>query len=194
MNLKQRVALTVLLFFSVSNSIASPFKYDFIEAQILKPDSDVLDNGFGIEASYALVPNYNINASYQRREGGNKVFKRSSDKYSVGVGYHTALNGVTDFTSRLYYLHDETSTYVKANDVTLKNKNTGGGIQVGLRRVLGKDIDGTLNVGVRHLHGVEDASVGLGVEYHMSDTLSLGATYTFDTQINAGAVKVRYEF
>lgn len=186
-------ALATLLSISTSTH-ASPFSYNFVEVQILKPDSEVLDNGFGVDASIDVVPNYNISASYRRNQGQNTQFDRDSDRYSLGVGYHNTLNRATDFTSLLYYLHDETTTDVKANDFTINRKNSGGGVQIGLRRVLGNDIDGTLNVGVRHLDGVDDAYTDLGVEYHMSEVLSVGATYTFDNQINAGAAKVRYAF
>jgi len=190
-----RIALSAALLVALGNIHASPFKYDYAEVQIIKPDTGVLDNGFGFDASYDVVPNYNITGSYHRSKGDNPVFDRDTDQFTLGVGYHDTLNKATDFTSGLYLLHQKTDTTVKVNDnFKRKDSDTGLGVQVGLRRVLSQDTDGTLNVGVRHINGFDDGYANIGVEYHMSEALSVGAKYQFDNDINSGTAMVRYEF
>ena len=190
-----KLALSAALLVALGNVHASPFKYNYTEVQIIKPDTGVLNNGFGVNVSYDVLPNYNILGSYHHSKRDNPVFDRDSDQFTLGIGYHDSLNKATDFTSSLYVLHQKTDTTVKVNDnFKRKDSDTGLGVQVGLRRVLSQDTDGMLNIGVRHINGYEDGYANISIEYHMSEELSVGAKYQFDNDINSATAMVRYEF
>ena len=156
------LALTLLaaLPFAAAAQDSSGLNYNYVEGGYVATSSDDIDaDGWGINASAALTPNWSLFGSYTGQEtdpffvGSTRVDSSNADQWRLGVGYNYGIGTNTDLVARVAYDKH------KVDDVTIGGVNYGGAgdvdgysAEVGVRSALTNNLEGYA------LAGYEDSS------------------------------------
>jgi Ax21 family sulfation-dependent quorum factor len=153
-------ALILLAALPFAASAADGLNYNYVEGGYVATSSDDIDaDGWGINASAALTPNWSLFGSYTGQEtdpffvGSTRVDSSNADQWRLGVGYNYGIGTNTDLVARVAYDKH------KVDDVTIGGVNYGGAgdvdgysAEVGVRSALTNNLEGYA------LAGYEDSS------------------------------------
>jgi Ax21 family sulfation-dependent quorum factor len=133
---------------SAAASAADGLNYNYVEGGYIATNSDVDADGWAVNASAALSPNFSLFGSYSGQKtdaftaGGVRVDSANADQWRLGVGYNYGISANTDLVARAAY------DKYKVDDVTVGGINYGGGdvngysAEVGVRSALTSNLEG----------------------------------------------------
>ena len=189
-------ALTLLAVLPFAASAADGLNYNYVEGGYIATNSDLDADGWGVNASAALTPNWSLFGSYSGQEtdafdvGGTLVDSASADQWRLGVGYNYAIGTNTDLVARAAY------DKYKVDDVTVGGINQGGGdvdgysAEVGVRSALASNFEGYALAGYEDGNDFDGDFYGrLGAQVKLNPNWGLSGDVKFasgDTQVFIG--------
>lgn len=141
---KSLLALTLIaaLPFAAAHAQERP-NYNYAQAGYtnLNGDDDLDADGFGLEGSVAVAPNWHIFAGTQQLE--DKDFDVGVDEWKLGVGFNYEIGANTDFVARAAYQKLKTDD-INFNGVRVANGAdlNGYGVEAGVRSLLTPRFEG----------------------------------------------------
>ncbi|HVR82419.1 MAG TPA: diffusible signal factor-reguated Ax21 family protein [Luteimonas sp.] len=147
------LALTLLaalpaLTLSAAASAADGLNYNFVEGGYVATHGDTDADGWGVNASAALSPNFHLFGSYSGQKtdpffvNGVKIDSIDANQWRLGLGYNYGIGANTDLVARVAY------DKYKIDNVTVGGVNYGGGdvngysAEVGVRSALAPKFEG----------------------------------------------------
>ena len=142
------LAVLPALGLSAAASAADGLNYNYVEGGYIATNSDVDADGWGVNASAALSPNFSLFGSYSGQKtdafttGGVRVDSANADQWRLGVGYNYGISANTDLVARAAY------DKYKIDDVSVGGVNYGGNdvngysAEVGVRSALTSNFEG----------------------------------------------------
>lgn len=127
---------------------ADGLNYNYVEAGYVATNGDTDADGWGVNASAALSPNFHLFGSYTGQNtdptffGSTRVDSANADQWRLGVGYNYGIGANTDLVARAAY------DKYKIDDVTVDGVNYGGAevdgysAEVGVRSALAPKLEG----------------------------------------------------
>jgi Ax21 family sulfation-dependent quorum factor len=189
------VALPVLAL-STAASAADGLNYNYVEGGYINTNSDVDADGWGVNASAALTPNFSLFGSYSGQKtdafdvGGTRVDSSNADQWRLGVGYNYGISANTDLVARAAY------DKYKVDDVTVGGINYGGddvdgySAEVGVRSALASNFEGYALAGYEDGNDFDGDFYGrLGAQVKFNPNWGLSGDVKFasgDTQVFIG--------
>lgn len=183
------ILTTVLSCFATSIS-AQSLNYNFVStnyslfstsleghSEDLDGDSLSVDLSIAVRPSIALVAAYSVGRADVSPEGNRTSANITSA--SLGVVVHLPVNEKTDFILGVSFFNGEID--VKDNSVR-DNDADGGMTQLGIRSMLSDKLE--LNGYLRRISVEDDSRIGikLGSAYYATETLSVDAGFTIDSE------------
>ena len=141
---KSLLALTLIaaLPFAAANAQDRP-NYNYAQGGYtsLDGDDDIKADGYSLEGSVAVAPNWHIFAGTQQLE--DKDYDIGVDEWKLGVGFNHAISANTDFVARAAYQKLKTDD-IYAGGLQLANGADldGYGIEAGVRSNLAPNFEG----------------------------------------------------
>ena len=142
------LAVLPALGLSAAASAADGLNYNYVEGGYIATNSDVDADGWAVNASAALSPNFSLFGSYSGQKtdaftaGGVRVDSANADQWRLGVGYNYGISANTDLVARAAY------DKYKVDDVSIGGVNYGGNdvngysAEVGVRSALASNFEG----------------------------------------------------
>ena len=158
---KSLLALTLIaaLPFAAANAQDRP-NYNYAQGGYtsLDGDDDIEADGFSLEGSVAVAPNWHVFASTQQLE--DKDFDIGVDEWKLGVGYNHAISTNTDFVARAAYQQLKTDDiYVGGLQLANGANLNGYGVEAGVRSNLAPNFEGYAMAGYEE-YGDDDGFEG----------------------------------
>lgn len=100
---KSLLALALLATVPFAASAADGINYNYAQGGYahLNGDQDVKADGFTLEGSVAVAPNWHIFAGTQQLK--DKDYDIGVDEWKIGAGFNTPISANTDFVARAAY-------------------------------------------------------------------------------------------
>lgn len=141
---KSLLALTLIaaLPFAAANAQDRP-NYNYAQGGYtsLDGDDDIKADGYSLEGSVAVAPNWHIFAGTQQLE--DKDYDIGVDEWKLGVGFNHAISANTDFVARAAYQKLKTDDiYVGGLQLANGADLDGYGIEAGVRSNLAPNFEG----------------------------------------------------
>ena len=142
------LAVLPALGLSAAASAADGLNYNYVEGGYIATNSDVDADGWAVNASAALSPNFSLFGSYSGQKtdaftaGGVRVDSANADQWRLSVGYNYGISANTDLVARAAY------DKYKIDDVSIGGVNYGGNdvngysAEVGVRSALASNFEG----------------------------------------------------
>jgi hypothetical protein len=171
----------------VQDTQRAGFSYTYIEANYVWLDSDDLDDsidGFELEASFEIMLNIFLQASYSKLEGDADV-----DYYKVGAGWHFPICDTLD----LYGVASWAGREFDIEDFEGDNDDNGPALAAGARFWLTPKLE--IN-GEAEWTDIEDseAAINAGARWYFVHNFSLGANVRFGEDDETVAAGLRFSF
>ena len=167
---KSLLALALLATVPFAASAADGINYNYAQAGYahLNGDQDVKADGFTLEGSVAVAPNWHLFAGTQQLK--DKDYDIGVDEWKLGAGFNTPVSANTDFVARGAYQKLKTDD-IYAGGVKLANGADldGFSLEAGVRSALAPNFEGYA------MAGYED-----GDNYDGDFYGRLGGTVTFN--------------
>ena len=135
------LALTLLAALPFAASAADGLSYNYVQGGYTHVNSDINANGWAIDGSAAIAPNFHVFGGYNTVKADTIVlpagsYKPKLDQWKLGVGYNHSIATNTDFVGTLAYQKAE----AKLAGV---NANVDGyAAEAGVRSALGSRVEG----------------------------------------------------
>ena len=141
---KSLLALTLIaaLPFAAANAQDRP-NYNYAQGGYtsLDGDDDIKADGYSLEGSVAVAPNWHIFAGTQQLE--DKDYDIGVDEWKLGVGFNHAISANTDFVARAAYQKLKTDDiYVGGLQLANGADLDGYGVEAGVRSNLAPRFEG----------------------------------------------------
>ena len=141
---KSLLALTLIaaLPFAAANAQDRP-NYNYAQGGYtsLDGDDDIKADGYSLEGSVAVAPNWHIFAGTQQLE--DKDYDIGVDEWKLGVGFNHAISANTDFVARAAYQKLKTDDiYVGGLQLANGADLDGYGVEAGVRSNLAPNFEG----------------------------------------------------
>jgi hypothetical protein len=168
--------ILVVVIFSISlepSHAESNFNYDYVEVGFVSLDTrifgvDADGDTLGISGSFDLSESVNFLAGSQ---SADYDFDLEGTQAIIGLGYHQATNRNTDLYMEAFYLDVELAF---PEDIELEDAaETGYGVNVGLRNLIGRKFELDFSVSHVDLNG-NQTGFGLAGRYYLHRTFALG--------------------
>ncbi len=142
------VALGLFAALPFAASAADGLNYNYVEAGYVATNADTDADGWGINASAALSPNFSLFGSYTGQKTDpffvttTRIDSANADQWRLGVGYNYGIGANTDLVARAAY------DKYKVDNVTVGGVNYGGSdvngysAEVGVRSALAPNFEG----------------------------------------------------
>lgn len=166
--------------------------YDYVEVGATKGEISNIDyTAYGLGGSFSLNNAIFMSADYANGTSDKKYFgsKIDIDAYSIGLGYHTAINSKTDFVTSLSYIKNEV-------DFARFNDNTNAyGIDVGVRSMVLPNVE--LAAIASYVDSSDaDGEIGfnLNAKFFVSPVLAVTLGYTDGDDTSGVSAGLRLNF
>lgn len=160
---------------SAHSTPASPFSYNYVEAAYLRSNLDGVKQdakGWGIRASYDVVPNINIIGSFKFRSTDFVNSDIEITDYIIGIGSHHSVHPKADAYGSFDFRYQEYDISGKSSD------ETGYGFTGGLRALPHQRIE--LDAAITYSYvATSDTELGLTARGYITQKLSIGAGIAF---------------
>lgn len=119
---------------------AQGISYNYVEGGYAATNSDLDADGFGVNASVAVHPNFHVFGAYSNQDIDHT--SRDFDQWRIGVGYNHEISPNADLVTRIAY-----EKFDAGRVLGQRIDEDGYSVEVGLRGALGPNFEGTANVG-----------------------------------------------
>ena len=124
------IALALASALPFSASAAENLSYNFVEGNYVKANDALRGDGWGVKASYGVLPNMHVFGDYSKTE--LDATKTDLQQWRVGVGYNVQVLPSSDFVARAAYNKFDPKGGLDFN---------GYSAEVGLRTAFGEHIE-----------------------------------------------------
>ena len=140
---KSLLALALLATVPFAASAADGINYNYAQAGYahLNGDQDVKADGFTLEGSVAVAPNWHIFAGTQQLK--DKDYDIGVDEWKIGAGFNTPISANTDFVARAAYQKLSTDDSDFGNGIVISGADLDGySVEAGVRSALAPNFEG----------------------------------------------------
>ncbi|TXH76228.1 MAG: Ax21 family protein [Lysobacteraceae bacterium] len=95
------LALTLLVALPFTASAAEGLSYNYVQGGYVATNGDADADGFGIDGSFAVHPNFHLFGGYNRQEIEDTNI--DVDQWRVGAGYNQDITDKVDLVTRIAY-------------------------------------------------------------------------------------------
>ena len=141
------LALSLLAAVPFVASAADGLNYNYVEGGYVATNGDVDADGWGVNASAALTPNWSLFGSYSGQKtdpffvGTTRVDSVDADQWRLGVGYNYGIGANTDLVARAAYDKYKTDANIGGSSYN-GNDVDGYSAEVGVRSALTSNFEG----------------------------------------------------
>lgn len=160
------IGLAAALPFAAANA-AEGISYNFVEAGYAATDIDLDADGFGINGSVAIHPNFHLFGAYSNQDIDHS--SADFDQWRIGVGYNHEISRNADLVTRIAYEKFDAGR----NALGYRIDPDGYSVEVGVRGAMLPNFEGHAFV------GYEDYSSDDLYEYEDDFYGRLGAVWKF---------------
>lgn len=168
----------------------SPFSYNFIEAGYFRSNLEGVKQdaeGWGIRASYDVVPNVNLIGAFKYRSTDFGSGELEITDYIVGIGSHHAVHPKADAYGSFDFRYQEFDTPGKSEN------DTGYGITGGIRALPHQRLE--LDAAITYSYvATSDTELGLLARGYITEKISLGAGVAFSDDATNYTLGLRVNF
>ena len=181
------------LMLSSATAMAEGPSYSYIQANYQETEydfgggADADGDGFGVSGSFAIDESWFVFGGFASSELESVI---DLDQYSVGGGWHSAINENTDWFATLSYINLEISAgnFGSASD-------SGFGASVGVRSNLKPNFELYGSLGYSDLgDGGDGTAVGAGFWYTVTGNLALGLGLAVSSDVTSYGAGLRLYF
>lgn len=181
---------------------AKDLSYTYIQGAYSKvelDDSDEDADGFTAAFSGQISDSFFIFAGYGKVESdeyGASNTSVESESISAGLGFILPLteSGSTDLNLTAAYIHREFSTESDLPILEGKVDDEGYGLGARLRHLLTEQIELNASIDYEDIFDEDNTNYSIGALFHLTESLSLGGSYTFGDDADGWGVGVRFHF
>lgn len=140
---KSLLALALLATVPFAASAADGINYNYAQGGYahLNGDQDVKADGFTLEGSVAVAPNWHIFAGTQQLK--DKDYDIGVDEWKIGAGFNTPISANTDFVARAAYQKLSTDDSDFGNGIVISGADLDGySVEAGVRSALTPQSEG----------------------------------------------------
>jgi Ax21 family sulfation-dependent quorum factor len=159
-------ALTLLAALPFAASAAEGVSYNYVQGGYVATngDSNADANGFGIDGSVAVHPNFHLFGGYNQQEIDNTNV--NIDQWKLGIGYNYEIAPKADLVTRIAYAKYDAGSALNVN---------GYSAEVGVRGALGAKVEGYAMAGYEDFKKLDSnyyGRVGAQVKFNQNWGLS----------------------
>ncbi|HSD17392.1 MAG TPA: diffusible signal factor-reguated Ax21 family protein [Thermomonas sp.] len=183
------LALTLLAALPFAASAADGLSYNYVQGGYTHVNSDVNANGWALDGSVAIAPNFHVFGGYNAVEADSiwtpaGTYKPKLDQFKLGLGYNHGISANTDFVGTLAYQKAEAKLAGANADLD------GYAAEAGVRSAFGSRVEGYAMAGYEDGNDYDGEAYGrLGGQVKFNANWGVAADVKFadgDTQFFVG--------
>lgn len=194
--MKSTLLASLLGLLSVNAVAAVSPTWNYAQLGYIQTDIDGLSeldpNGLMVFGSYELSEHFFIAGSFASLSDDYQSVEVDLEQGTAGLGYKYSMTQSTDWFVALSY--EYASAEVDTPFFDNKEDGHGVGIMTGVRSMVLDQLE--LKGALRHVHieGEGQSSLGLGIDYLLSDFAAVGVNYDIGDDANTFGFNLRYNF
>lgn len=175
---------------------AAELSYNFVQGSYLSVDLDdtnVDADGFGVSGSGLITDQVYVFGGYTTIESDEVAGGTIElDSVTVGLGHRTPLQANTDLNLNAAFVRasvDGTGTFAGSEE-----DENGFALGIGLRHMFTQQFEGGAGFNYTDVGDDDDTSFNVGILFHVTPVLSLGADYGIGSDADVLTAGVRLNF
>lgn len=181
------------LMLSSATAMAEGPSYSYIQASYQEVEFDIGGgfgsadgDGFGVAGSVAINDSWYVFAGYSSAEIESVI---DLNQFSIGAGWHSAINETTDWFVSVGYVGAEVSApgFGSVDD-------TGFGVGLGMRSMINPKLELAGSINYADFGDGGETSLGLGAWYTISGNFAVGLGADFGDDVSGYGIGIRLYF